>query len=226
MADQQELDLPASPSRARDGAAARRNDVFAGFTRVQIAAGVLALILLVWAVWVTKALVSPRQDNIVAARLSGLVGDYVEAQRFSGSPPERVKAEMQAFMASLDKELQRRSADGQMVLVGEAVLTKNVPDITESIKKAVYASGVPEPKRASIEDLQRMQQQLGAVGASQAPPPTVLQQPMGPTALIDPMSAAQALPPAAAGQGAAPTQYHQPQASVSTFGGPGGDGNQ
>jgi hypothetical protein len=51
-----------------------------------------------------------------------------------------------------------------------------------------------------------------------------MQAPMSPTALIDPMSAAQALPPAA-GQGAISTPYGQPRASVSTFGGPGGDGN-
>ena len=49
---------------------------------------------------------------------------------------------------ALDKELQRRSAGGQIVLVGEAVLTKNVPDITDSLRQSVYASGVPRPRRS------------------------------------------------------------------------------
>jgi hypothetical protein len=65
---------------------------------------------------------------------------------------------MQAFMASLDKELARRSAHGDVILVGEAVLSKNVDDITETVKKAVYASGVPIPKRITAEELQRLQQ--------------------------------------------------------------------
>ncbi|MDR7920519.1 TrbI F-type domain-containing protein, partial [Escherichia coli] len=121
----------------------------------------------------TRALTQSKQEHIVSARLSSLVGDYVEAQRYSGSPPDRVRAEMQAFMSSLDTELQRRSQSGQIVLVGEAVLTKNVPDITDSLKKAVFAAGVPEPKRLSVEELQRMQELAAAqsaVAASRAAP--------------------------------------------------------
>jgi hypothetical protein len=175
--------------------------------------------------WVTRALTAPKQEHIVSARLSSLVGDYVEAQRFSGSPPDRVQAEMRSFMASLDKELQRRSERGQVVLVGEAVLTKNVPDITDSLKKAVFAAGVPEPKRMSVEQLRRLQElsSARAVPAAsgelpQVPPGAAV--PLGgptgtgETLYVDPLAS----PTGPAPQ--APTG--SPGASVSTFGGQNG----
>lgn len=225
MAEQPQLDLPIPPS-APETRAAKRRVGFGGFTRVQMLVLLLLIAAIVWGMWVTRALTQSKQDNIVSARLSALVGDYVEAQRFSGSPPERVRAEMQAFMASLDKELQRRSQGGQIVLVGEAVLTKNVPDITDSLKKAVFASGVPEPKRLSVEELQRMQElsaAQSALVASRAAPLPV------PGTTIDPMAGVPGgYGPAPTGQ-AAPAQASPPQmpgASVSTFGGPDGNGGQ
>src|SRR3546814_8028940 len=99
--------------------------------------------------WVTRELVKPRQDRIVAARLSSIVGDYVQAQARSASPPAQVEAEMRKFMESLDSELAHRAKKGEVVLVGEAVLTKNVPDITDTLRDAVYASGIARPRQAS-----------------------------------------------------------------------------
>ena len=228
MADQPELDLPPAPP-ASQAALPKRRVGFGGFTRQQIIIGLVMLALLIWGMWVTRALTAPKQDHIVSARLSALVGDYVEAQRFSGSPPDRVQAEMRAFMSSLDKELQRRSEGGQVVLVGEAVLTKNVPDITESLKKAVFASGVPEPKRVSVEQLQRMQE----LSAAQAALIAARQQPLAPSGQIDPMAGAQAISPqdpSASGSFAQPLPQPAPGQvsgpSVSTFGGPDGNGGQ
>ncbi|ABQ71481.1 hypothetical protein Swit_5373 (plasmid) [Rhizorhabdus wittichii RW1] len=209
MAEQAELDLPPVPAPSGKAARSRRAALFAGLTRWQMLGGLMLLAALVWAMWVTRQ-VSARTDHIVSVKLSELVGEYVEAQRYSASPPERVKAEMQAFMASLDKELARRSAHGDVILVGEAVLSKNVDDITETVKKAVYASGVPIPKRITAEELQRLQQ----MSLQAAPEMPVPQDPR----TTAPASAAQAtaqpvpsvLPPAVGAQGA----------TVSSFGAP------
>lgn len=217
MAEQGKLDLPEPPAAP---ARSSKRTIFAGFTRAQLLTGLLALAALVWGMWVTKLLVAPRQDQIVSARLSAIVGDYVQAQARSASPPAQVEAEMRKFMASLDQELQNRSAHGQIVLVGEAVLTKNVPDITESLKNAVYASGVPRPRQASAEELQRLEQQAMAAAGPQVP-----MSPTGPAAYVDPMAAAQAMPAPSIPQGATP-QYQAPGASVATFGGPGDAGGQ
>lgn len=220
MADQPELDLPV-PASPRPEPRPRRT-FFAGFTRTQIIIGLLVLGAVIWGMWVTKLLLTPKEEHIVSARLSSIVGDYVQALARSASPPAQVEAEMRQFMASLDKELERRSAGGQIVLVGEAVLTKNVPDITENLKSAVYASGVARPRQASAEELQRLEQQAMAIAQPQRAP---LPQATGPAPYIDPMAGA----PAIAGPGPQPgpvQRYAPPAASVSTFGGPDGNGGQ
>ena len=48
-----------------------------------------------------------------------------------------------AFMAALGEELKARGADGTTVMVGEAVLSQNVPDITADVRNAIYAKVAP-----------------------------------------------------------------------------------
>lgn len=210
MVEQTELELapPASPE-----AGPRRRPVFAGLSRAQILAGLLALAATIWGMWVTRELVKPRQDRIVAVRLSSIVGDYVQAQARSASPPAQVEAEMRKFMEALDSELAQRARKGEVVLVGEAVLTKNVPDITDNLRDAVYASGITRPRQASAADLQRLQDEAMAAAQQAAMPPQAMM-PMeypGPSAPGD----MQAMP------GASGMQYGPPAPSVSTFDGSG-----
>lgn len=223
MAEQPELDLPAPPAAPLGPARPPRRTYFAGYSRMQILGGLILLVAAIWGMWVTKTLVTPKQDHIVSARLSSIVGEYVQAQARSASPPAQVEAEMRTFMASLDKELQRRSAGGQIVLVGEAVLTKNVPDITDSLKNAVYASGLPRPRQASSEQLE--QQAMAAAQPQVVPQAQTAGQLPGASVPIDPMLAAQGMQAGPMQQQAAP-QYAPPAAQVSTFGGPDGSGGQ
>jgi hypothetical protein len=51
-------------------------------------------------------------------------------------------------MAALGEELKARGADGTTVMVGEAVLSQNVPDITTDVRNAIYAK-VPPPAAAA-----------------------------------------------------------------------------
>lgn len=168
MVEQTELELapPVSPEERP-----HRRAVFAGLSRAQILAGILVLGATVWGMWVTRELVKPRQDRIVAVRLSSIVGDYVQAQARSASPPAQVEAEMRRFMESLDSELAQRARKGEVVLVGEAVLTKNVPDITDDLRNAVYTSGITLPRQASTAEIQRLQDEAMAAAQQPAMPP-------------------------------------------------------
>ena len=47
-------------------------------------------------------------------------------------------------MAALGEELKGARCDGTTVMVGEAVLSQNVPDITADVRNAIYAK-VPPP---------------------------------------------------------------------------------
>lgn len=201
----------AAPSRA----AATRKAVFAGYTAAQLLVAAALVLALVWAMWVTKTVTADKTQHIVKADLSRIVGDYVQAQARSATPPDQVQAQMRAFMVSLDSELQRRGAEGEVVLVGEAVLSKSVPDITADVAKAVYAAGVKVPAAAT-------QGQMGAMMQGQVPSAPA----------IAPVETARMAPMAVAPNPFAEVPVPQPEAApadpsvasamVSSFGGSGG----
>lgn len=136
---------PAVPAIA---AAPRR---FAGFTLGQLVAGILIVAALVWAMWATKQLLAaPDRQKIVTVRLSGLISDYVGAAARSGEPEQMLAKRTQAYMAELQKALKARSDAGEIVLVGEAVVSSSVEDITPSVAAEV-AKVVPFPVARPID---------------------------------------------------------------------------
>ncbi|MEP9404305.1 TrbI F-type domain-containing protein [Sphingomonas silueang] len=199
--------------------------VFAGLTAPQLLLCALGFAIAVWALWVTQAVLYPKQTRFVRADLSRIVGDYVQAQARSAAPPDRVEAEMRGFMGGLEREITRRGATGEVVLVGEAVLSKNIPDVTASIANAIYASGVPRPRPASAA---QMQQQMQAVEAARATAPTTMPVSVAPVGVAGaPVQAGPfgASEPAQAAAGMAPpTAQLVPGASATVFGGSDGSG--
>lgn len=191
--------------------------VFAGYTAAQLFVGFALLVALVWAMWITKTITAEKPQHIVKADLSRIVGEYVQAQARSATPPEQVQAQMRTFMASLDTELQRRGAAGQVVLVGEAVLSKSVPDITADVAKAVYASGVKVPMPATRAQMGSMMQ--GQVPTAPVIAPVETAQVAIPTAAPNPFGE---VPAPTVVQDVAPVDPSVAGAAVSTFGGPGG----
>lgn len=208
---------PAAPVAVSAPVATRRKVVFAGYTAAQLLVAAALVLALVWAMWVTKLVTADKPQRIVKVELSKIIGEYVQAQARSATPPDQVRAQMTAFLASVDAEVQRHAADGQIVMVGEAVLNKSVPDITAEVAKAVYASGMKLPTPATPT-------QMGAIMGGQVP--TV------PT--IAPVETAQAVPMPVAPNPFAAAPWPQPEAAptpaepsvagamVSSFGGPGG----
>lgn len=208
-----------SPSQqARAFAAKQPKPVFAGYTAGQLFVGFALLFALVWAMWITKTITAEKPQQIVKADLSRIVGEYVQAQARSATPPDQVQAQMRTFMASLDTELQRRGAEGQVVLVGEAVLTKSVPDITADVAKAVYASGVKAPMPATRAQMGAMMQGQVPTAPVIAPVETAAQVAV-PATVPNPFGQ---VPAPTAVQDVAPVPPAVPGAAVSTFGGPDG----
>jgi hypothetical protein len=195
----------------------RRKTVFAGYTAAQLLTAAALVLALVWGMWVTKLVMAEKPQHIVKADLSRIVGEYVQAQARSATPPDQVQAQMRIFMASLDTELQRRGAAGQVVLVGEAVLSKSVPDITADVARAVYASGVKAPMPATPAQIGSMMQ--GQVPAAPAIAPVEMAQAAPVPAAPNPFAA---VPAPATAQEAVPVDPSVAGAMVSSFGGPGG----
>jgi Type-F conjugative transfer system protein (TrbI_Ftype) len=144
---------PAAPSRARLGAAP------VALVAALVAAGL-------WGAWVTKSvLAGPDRPAIAKVQLSGIVGEYVQAQARSATPPEQVTSETRAFMGEVQRNLERRGASGQIVLVGEAVLAGNVPDITADVRREVYTRvKMPQAAAGASADV------MGAMRAAMAGP--------------------------------------------------------
>ena len=106
----------------------------------------LAVACALWATWMTKT-VSDLKDArapFASVQLQPLIQEYVQAQSHTSTPEDQVTRETQAFMAALDGELKTLGKDGTTVLVAEAVLSADVPDITPVVRKAVYAK-IPMP---------------------------------------------------------------------------------
>lgn len=127
-----------------------------------------------WGAWVTKSVLATHNAPPIArVQLSGLVGEYVQAQARSATPPEQVSAETRAFMAEIQHNLERRGASGQIVLVGEAVLAGNVPDITAELRREVYAHvRMPQPAGSGAADVMGAMRQ--AMGGAQVPSSTTM----------------------------------------------------
>lgn len=224
-----DLPMPTPPASKDNSGECRRRErgreIFAGLTRWQMLAGLAAILALTWAAWVTRTLLAPEREQIVSARLSAIVGEYVQAQARSPAPPERVQAEMRRFMGALEQELQRRAARGQIVMVGEAVLSSNVPDITGSLKKAVYSSGIAFPEQASAQQMERLARDRAQPAAATAP----VDGQDGASVAHDPMAMARE---SVSGGGQAERTAMPPEpafaagASVATFGGAGGAGER
>ena len=119
-----------------------------------------------WGAWVTKELLADAGlPPIAKVQLSSIVGEYVQAQARSATTPDQVTAETRAFMAEIERNLKARGAHGQIVLVGEAVLAGEVPDITADLRREIYAKvKMPQPAAADASDV------MGAMRAAMATP--------------------------------------------------------
>ncbi|MGE4404359.1 TrbI F-type domain-containing protein [Pseudomonas sp.] len=126
---------------------------------------------LCWMAWATKNIVDSVQPKhqFVKLQLQGVMTEYLQAQARSGSDDQTAAAATTRFMAELDKAVADVSKSGRVVLVNEAVVGGDIPDITAQVKKAVY-SKVPMPKVAAATPVvQDMQAYLAANAGQNAP---------------------------------------------------------
>jgi len=106
---------------------------FAGLTYSQLALMAAALAAAIWGMWATAKIFALEDRRVVSVRLAAIVNDFVTAEARSGTPPDQLTARTRTFMTALDSVLKKRAADGQVVLVGEAVVAASVPDVTMEV---------------------------------------------------------------------------------------------
>ena len=89
----------------------------------------------------------PGRQEFVQLQLQGIIGEYLQAQARSNADEQTAARETAVFMAALDETVSGLSQSGKVVLVHEAIIGGDVPDVTPSVKAAVYAK-VPRPQPA------------------------------------------------------------------------------
>lgn len=169
-----------------------------GLPPITWALAAIAVAMLLWGAWVTKHIAAaPAQIPMASVRLEALVTEYVQAQSHANGTPDAVTQQTAQFMGAIEDELKRIGANGTTVLVGEAVLSKNVPDITDQVRKAVHAK-VPLPTAAPAASPQ--------VGAAAPVPSAPVGTPGAPAGVApSPFTAALAAPAGPALPGVTPS---------------------
>lgn len=142
--DASHLSFDAMPPAQTRPAQIKRTRTFAGLTPPQMLIGLLVLAASIWAMWTTREVMHLRAHKVVSVRLGELVNQFALAEARSGDDPDKVTARTRAFMGALDKALKARSADGAVVLVGEAIVASSGEDITAAVAADV-AKLVPMP---------------------------------------------------------------------------------
>jgi hypothetical protein len=136
-----------------------------------VVAGVATL---AWGAWMTRSVMDLQaagHSRFVKVQLQGLIGEYIRAQARSATPPEKVSAETSAFMGELDKVVKGLSSDGKIVLINEAIVAGDVPDVTDAVRREVY-SRIPPPRAAAPQDVESaMRSYLMGAGAPGNPAP-------------------------------------------------------
>lgn len=109
---------------------------------------------LLWAVWASHAILELRRagPHIVKVQLAELVREFVQTEARSSEPSTRITAETAAFLKALGEAVNARTAHGETVLLANAVVGGDVPDITQAVRSEVYAH-VPHPRAGAAEEL-------------------------------------------------------------------------
>ena len=150
--------------------ASARSMTFAGLDRQQLILLLAAIALLAWGAWVTKTLTRPAANHqFVQLELQGIIGDYLQAQARSGNDERTAAQQTAVFMAKLDEVVAGYAADGKVVLVHQAIIGGELPDITEAVKAEAYAAAplpaAPGPGGVAGK-MQAYMQDSAAVGGS------------------------------------------------------------
>jgi len=165
------LGLDAIPTPAAVTGRRRSLVAFLASNRRQILAMGLTGACLLWGSWTTHKLLGLEQrvTTIRKVALADLVRDYVQAEARSGATPDQITAETGTYIKALNLAVARHAAQGEVLLLSNAVVAGDVPDITRQVRDEVYASLAKPQAGAAAPSAQspavQMQQFFDARGA-------------------------------------------------------------
>ena len=101
--------------------------------------GIVLLIaaVILWIIWVSLRLTQPTGPQIVQVRMSEIVRDFVDAEAKGNSDPEVTRQNIARYLQATEAAVDEYSHSGHVILVAEAVLSKNTPDATLLLKDKI-----------------------------------------------------------------------------------------
>lgn len=112
---------------------------------------------LLWGVWATHTILTLRDNapHLVKVELADLVREYVQREARSGEQSEELTARTANFLKALNSAVSAHARKGDIVLLGNAVVDGDVPDITANVRTEVYAhqprAAEPAPAQAGMK---------------------------------------------------------------------------
>lgn len=113
--------------------------VFAGLTLKELLVILAFAVVTLWAAWATRELLALKERRTVSVSLATMVQSFVAAEARRGADRGEAAARTKAYLGAIDAAMRAISSDGTTILVSEAVLGNSVPDVTETVMKAVNA---------------------------------------------------------------------------------------
>lgn len=107
---------------------------FAGINPGALAFAAVLLAGVAWGAWATQKLRTLERREVVTVELGRLMGDFVEAEARSGRPAEETRARVEAYLKAVEASVARLGRDGRTVLVAEAVVAGQGPDMTGAVR--------------------------------------------------------------------------------------------
>jgi hypothetical protein len=127
--------------------------------------------MLLWGTWVTHGLLDlrHRSPHLVKVQLADIVREYVQGQARSGASADQITTQTAGFLKVLNVAVSEHASRGEIVLLSNAVVDGDVPDITVSVRQEVYAR-IPHPQPGPAQGMSSQMQQLfeqnGAAGGN------------------------------------------------------------
>ena len=90
-----------------------------------------------WISWVSMRLIEPNGQQIVQVRMSEIMRDFVDAEAKGNADPEMTREAIARYLKATEAAVDDFSRSGHVILVAEAVLSKNTPDATSQLKAKI-----------------------------------------------------------------------------------------
>jgi hypothetical protein len=106
---------------------------------LKIAAVLVFIAILLWAGWITRAVLQDEPPRIVTVRLAETIGHFIDEAARADADPAAVQAASLAYLQAAELAVADMGEDGRVVLVAEAVLAGAAEDATPELERRIAA---------------------------------------------------------------------------------------